>query len=142
MFGKDDKKKQSQVMGFIGKGMSIEGRLIFEDTVRIDGNFKGDISTPGTLIVGEGGYIEGRIKAGRALVTGEIRGTLEAATRVELKSPCRLFGEIRTPNLIIGEGVIFDGNCVMMNRDRSQTESMSYTTISSDETPIQQKLPV
>ena len=45
MFGKDkEEKKKSggEVAGFIGKGMSIEGSLSFEETVRIDGSFKGD----------------------------------------------------------------------------------------------------
>jgi cytoskeletal protein CcmA (bactofilin family) len=38
---------------------------------------------------------------------------LEARKRVEIKSPGRVYGEIRTPNLIIGDGALFEGTCVM-----------------------------
>ncbi len=121
MFGKkEDRQKAGEVMGFIGKGMSLEGRLIFENTVRIDGSFKGEVNATGTLVVGEGGYIEGNIKVGSAVVTGEVKGTLEAANRVELKTPAKVFGDIKAPNLIIGEGVIFEGTCVMMKKGQAE----------------------
>ena len=32
--------------------MSLEGSLSFEDTVRIDGSFKGEITATGTLSIG------------------------------------------------------------------------------------------
>ncbi len=37
----------------LGRGSAFEGKLTFEGTVRIDGRFKGEIVTEGTLIVGE-----------------------------------------------------------------------------------------
>lgn len=116
MFKREDKKTGVEVVGFIGKGMAFEGKLSFEDTVRIDGSFKGEVSATGTLVVGDTGYIEGQIKIGTAIITGEVKGSLDAAVRVELKAPARIFGDIRTPNLIIGEGVVFEGNCIMVKK--------------------------
>ena len=43
---------------FIDQGSNFEGKLSFKDTVRIDGGFKGEISSENTLIVGESGEIE------------------------------------------------------------------------------------
>ncbi len=117
MFGKDNsEKKGGDVVGLIGKGMTIEGKLSFSDTVKIDGNFKGEINASGTLIIGESGYVNGLAKVGSAIITGEVKGTLDASSRVELKSPGKMFGDIRTPNLIIGDGVVFEGNCIMVKR--------------------------
>lgn len=116
MFPKDDGKGGGGVIGFIGKGMSFEGKLSFEHTVRIDGSFKGEISSNGTLVIGDGAEIEADIKVDTAVITGLVKGKLEAATRVELQSPCRVSGEIRTPNLIIGDGALFQGNCVMLKK--------------------------
>src|SRR3989304_8203781 len=103
MFGKDkeEKKKVGEVAGFIGKGMAIEGKLSFEETVRIDGSFKGEISATGTLVVGDGGFVEGSSKTGSAIVTGTIKGTLEAAVRVELRSPATFIGERERPTRLI-----------------------------------------
>lgn len=117
MFGFEEKKKGFDVTGFIGKGVVIEGRLSFEDTVRIDGTFKGVISAAGTLVVGDGGYVEGDLTVGAAIITGDVKGTLEASDRVELRSPGRMLGDIKTPNLIIGEGVIFEGSCIMLKKN-------------------------
>lgn len=126
MFGKEDKKATGDVVGFIGKGIFIEGKMGFEETVRIEGNFKGEINAMGVLVVGEGGYVEGNIKVDSAIITGEVNGVLEAATRVEMRSPGKVIGTIITPNLIIGEGVIFEGNCLMKKKDQAEPEVVDY----------------
>ncbi len=132
MFGKDDKKDDFDIMGFIGKGMKVEGKLSFEKTVRIDGSFKGEINSPGTLVVGENGFVEGHIKVNTALITGEVKGTVDARERVELHSPARVNGDIKTPTLIIGEGTAFDGNCVMLKGGSSETGDASKGVVVKD----------
>lgn len=134
MFGlskeKDTKPQEGDLIGFIGKGMVVEGHLSFSETVRIDGTFKGEINATGTLVVGEGGQVEGQVRVGSAVVTGEIRGTLSATTRVELKSPGRMLGEMHTPNLIIGDGAIFEGTCHMLQRGTLNiSESVNYGNV-------------
>ncbi len=114
MFNKENPKEDSHITGFIGKGMKVEGKLDFEKTVRIEGSFKGEINSTGTLIIGNGAFVEGDIRVGSTLVTGEVKGTIYASERVELQSPARVTGEIKTPTLIIGEGTTFDGNCIML----------------------------
>ncbi|MEE8185430.1 MAG: polymer-forming cytoskeletal protein [Thermodesulfobacteriota bacterium] len=107
---KDDK----QVNGFIGKDLSITGKMRFDGLVRIDGKFNGDIdSSSGTLIIGDEAVVDANIKVDTTLITGEVKGEIEATSKIELRKPCKLYGNIKTPNLIIGEGVIFEGNCEM-----------------------------
>jgi len=103
-------KRGSEVAGFIGKGMRMEGKLVFDGSVRIEGHYKGEIESGGTLLVGEGALIEGEVRVSTVIVSGEIRGIISAGT---LKSPCRVIGDINTPNLLMDEGVVFEGNCVM-----------------------------
>ncbi|MEE9591677.1 MAG: polymer-forming cytoskeletal protein [Thermodesulfobacteriota bacterium] len=106
---KDDK----QVNGFIGKDLSITGKMRFDGLVRIDGKFNGDIDSSGTLIIGDEAVVDANIKVDTTLITGEVKGEIEATSKIELRKPCKLYGNIKTPNLIIGEGVIFEGNCEM-----------------------------
>ena len=47
---------------FIDQGSEFEGKLSFRDTVRIDGRFRGEITSENTLIVGESGEIEADIR--------------------------------------------------------------------------------
>ncbi|MBI5598285.1 MAG: polymer-forming cytoskeletal protein [Deltaproteobacteria bacterium] len=107
-----------EITGFIGKGMTVEGRLGFEGAARIDGRFKGEVRADSTLFVGEGAYIEGEINVDVAIISGEVRGVVAAKTRVELKAPAKVYGDIKTPTLIICEGVVFEGTSTMTNRER------------------------
>jgi len=117
MFGKDrDEKTSTAIVGFIGPGMRVDGKVVFEHTVRIEGEVKGEITGNGTLVVGEGATIEAEVKADTAIITGTVTGVIEAATRVEIKAPGRVTGEVRTPNLIIGDGAVFEGNSVVLKK--------------------------
>lgn len=129
MFGKDKAEKKSvvgEIAGFIGKGMTFEGTLSFEETVRIDGTLKGEITAGGTLVVGDGGAVEGDVKVASAIISGTMKGTLVASTRVELRSPAKFTGDIKTPTLIIDEGVVFDGHCTMVKKDGREYETVQY----------------
>ncbi|MBZ0221118.1 MAG: polymer-forming cytoskeletal protein [Candidatus Methylomirabilis sp.] len=125
------------ITGFIGKGVAMEGRLSFEETMRVDGSFKGDISAPsGALVVGEGAHIEGDIRVGTAVISGTVKGRIEAAQRVELKSPGNMTGEIKTPTLIIEEGVVFDGTCTMLKKDGTARETVEYGEVPQEATIV------
>ena len=116
MFGEKDKKRgdSQQMNGFIGKGVAITGKLEFEGSVRIDGKFSGEIDAiNGTLLVGEGAIMEAKAVIDTAIISGEFKGDIEGKSRIELKGPGKMFGNIKTTNLTIGEGVIFEGTCEM-----------------------------
>lgn len=122
MFGKPVKEESAgigEIIAFIGKGVRVEGKLIFDGTVRIDGQFKGEAESNGTLVIGEGALVEATLNIDTIVVSGEIRGVINAKSRVELRGPGKVLGDIRTPTLIVGEGVIFEGNCMMTTRDAS-----------------------
>jgi cytoskeletal protein CcmA (bactofilin family) len=42
----------------IGEDISFRGSLIYSNTLKINGNFKGTIQTTGKLIIGESGEVE------------------------------------------------------------------------------------
>lgn len=116
MFGEKDKKRgdSQQMNGFIGKGVAITGKLEFEGSVRIDGKFSGEIDAiNGTLLIGEGAIMEAKAVIDTAIISGEFKGDIEGKSRIELKGPGKMFGNIKTTNLTIGEGVIFEGTCEM-----------------------------
>ena len=98
---------------FIDEGSEIEGRYTFSGTVMLNGRFKGEISTTDTLIIGDKGVINGDIRAGQVLVSGEIVGNVFAAERIDLKRTARVFGDVEAPVIVVEEGVLFEGHCRM-----------------------------
>lgn len=146
MFGKNEneekeitienKKEFGQINGFIGKGMSVEGNLSFEGTVTVEGHFTGNVTSGGVLIVGDGGVVDGDVNVDSVIVHGEVKGTINAKTRVELNKPGKVRGDIVTPNLIICEGVLFEGNC-NMSGNVSQLNSYKEAKDLSSESPAE-----
>ncbi len=101
------------ISGLLEKGCEFEGKLTFEGTVRINGKFIGEIFSEGTIIIGEGAIIEGKIDVGSVIVHGEIKGTIKAKDRIEMHTPAIVRGDIIAQTLVIDEGVIFEGSCSM-----------------------------
>ena len=58
MFEKKDKEimkkdtpiEKREIKAFLGPGSEFEGKLIFDDIVRLDGTFRGEITSKDTLI--------------------------------------------------------------------------------------------
>ncbi len=119
------KGKSGDLNGFLDRGSSFKGELEFEDTMRIDGKFNGKIHSKNELIVGESAHIEGDIHVGRIAISGTVVGKITAAQRVEIHRNGKVYSDIDTPNLIIEEGAIFQGNCVMGERKSSNVTNIA-----------------
>lgn len=129
------KKSKDEINAFLGRDTEFEGKLSFTGAVRIDGKLSGEIFSSGTLIVGESAVIKAQIHIADMVISGEVHGDIFAEKKIEITVPGKLFGNIKTPKLVLEEGVIFEGNCKMKdlkeetNKDRAvsqkQTESLS-----------------
>ncbi len=101
-----------EIHALLGRGTSFEGKLTFEGKVRIDGSFKGEAFSSGTLIVGEGGLVEAEIEVGTLIVRGgTVRGNIRASVAVEAYTPAKIHGNISAPEVFIDKGVVFEGQC-------------------------------
>ncbi|HDG97020.1 MAG TPA: polymer-forming cytoskeletal family protein [Desulfobacterales bacterium] len=109
------KKTKEEMNAFLGEGTEFEGKLSFTGSVRLDGRFKGEILSEGTLVVGDSASIEGEIDVSEIIVSGEIKGSITASKRIEIHAPGKVFGNIQAPVVIIEEGVIFEGTCKMQS---------------------------
>jgi len=98
----------------IGAGTIIEGIVKVSHDIRVDGFIKGKIFIDGDLIVGHSGVIEADIDVISTKLGGKVVGNLNAKERIELEENASITGDIRTKDLVINEGAVFQGNCSMM----------------------------
>ena len=98
---------------FIDQGSEFEGKLSFRDTVRIDGRFRGEISSENTLIVGETGEIEATIRSNTIAISGTVTGEVNAAQKVVLHKTARVQGTVEAPSIVVEDGAIFNGTVNM-----------------------------
>ena len=94
---------------FIDQGAEFSGKLLFKDTVRIDGRFEGEISSENTLIVGESGCIIATILSQMVIISGEVRGDIKAPGSCTLHRTARVFGNVDTARLVVEEGAVLNG---------------------------------
>lgn len=117
MFKKEERDRQllnpDEIIAFLGKGTEFKGIITYEGTVRIDGRVEGEVITKGTLVVGESAVIHAEISAGTVVSGGRITGNITANEKVQLLAPAVLTGAVKTPLLVIEEGVRFNGSCEM-----------------------------
>ena len=115
----------SELNALLGKGSEFDGKLAFEGTVRIDGNFTGEITTSDTLIIGDGARVQAEIACGSVVVHGEVIGNVRATQGVELHKPARVKGDISTPSLMVEKGVMFEGRSNMESAASSKIVPIS-----------------
>ena len=108
----------SQVGGYIGQGTKVTGKFQFEGTTTIDGELSGEILVHGNLVVGEHASIEGKIFATSVLIRGAVKGDIQVEKRIEIQPPGVIVGDLTTPNLVIGDGAIFEGNSFMKKEQK------------------------
>lgn len=104
---------KADIKAFLGPGSRFEGTLSFDEMVRLDGSFVGEIKSSDTLVVGDTAAIEGDIHVGAVVLSGRFKGNIIASSMVELRAPAQVEGSIETPLLKIEEKVIFNGQIKM-----------------------------
>ena len=66
-----------------------------------------------SLIVAGSGVVEADIETQNVEIAGQVTGNIAATDRVELKSDCRVVGDIKAPRILIADGASFKGNVDM-----------------------------
>lgn len=104
---------KDEINAFLGAGTNYNGRLHFQGSVRIDGNFSGEVESEGTLVIGHDAIVEGTIKVGKLVLSGKLRGEVQSQGKVILNKTAEMQGNIRTPVLVVDEGAVLEGKLTM-----------------------------
>lgn len=113
--------KDGAVGGFVGAGTTFVGDMTFKAMLRVDGDLSGRVkSEKGTIIVSDGGQVEGNVEVAVAKINGAVNGDIIASQRIEFGRTARVVGNITTPELVIEPGAVFEGGCRMRGFETAQ----------------------
>ena len=87
--------------------------------MRLDGAFRGEVTSHDTLIVGESADIQADVQVGTLILSGKFKGNIKAKSRVELRAPAKVDGSIETPALSVEDGVVLNGTITMTTGDKT-----------------------
>jgi cytoskeletal protein CcmA (bactofilin family) len=119
----EKKKEVEELKAFLGQGAEFIGKLIFNGSVRIDGNFQGEIFGQGSLVVGQGASVKADIAVKSVYISGDVQGNIEVNEKINIHSTGKFSGDVRTPVFIMEEGAFFDGRSHMAEIIQKQNDS-------------------
>ena len=106
---------ESKPVTFLSSKAVFKGELTFENTLCIDWEFEGKLTTSDKLIVAEEGAVLADIEAGTVICKGKIRGNIIASQKVEIHSTGKILGDVHTSALMIELGAVILGRVICPN---------------------------
>ena len=94
----------------VSRNVNVSGRLIFQEPVRIEGNFRGEVSSSDLVVISEEGTVEGRVRSPRLLILGDLNGEIIGARSIVLGPRARVKANIQTESLTVCEGAMLEGD--------------------------------
>ena len=92
---------------------TFHGGSLSRGDLRIDGSFEGETIFVDQLQIGPKAKVKTNIDAASVIVEGLVIGNITASRRLLLYPSAKVLGDIITPELIIQDGVILEGKCII-----------------------------
>lgn len=129
-----DKKKENEThlgkTNRIVEGTTITGEINSKADFRLDGALIGNYSSPGKLVIGPSGSVQGEIKCKNVDIEGHFSGKLEVAELLSIKSKAVIKGDVIVGKLAVEPGAVFEATCVM----KSQLKAIGNNESKSEKT--------
>ena len=104
---------KNTIDSLIGAATRIEGNVIFQGGLRIDGHVRGNVlaagESPGMLVISEHARVDGEILAVHLVVNGIVNGPVTGSEMIELQPKARINGHVRYKAIEIHHGAVVDG---------------------------------
>lgn len=125
----------SSASSYIGKTMKIEGDLVSDEDLTIEGEVKGTIEVGRTLIIGKNGNVTADIDAKTVKIIGKARGNIKASDKVAILSEGIYEGNINSERLVVAEGAILIGD--INKEEPNQTPAAEIETKTEEPVTIE-----
>jgi len=101
-----------------GQSIVIKGDISGSEDLVIAGRVEGSINLDGrVLTLAAGSHVVGDVAAGTVVVSGRLEGTIEAETRLDIKSTAVVDGKLSTARLIVADGSHITAKVEMPTRE-------------------------
>jgi cytoskeletal protein CcmA (bactofilin family) len=101
-----------------GQSIVIKGDITGSEDLVIAGRVEGSISLDGrVLTLAQGSHVLGEVSAGTVIVSGTVKGTIDAETRLDIKSTAVVDGKLSAARLIVADGSQITAKVEMPARD-------------------------
>lgn len=116
--------KMNTMPSIISESLIIEGNLISEGEVQIDGTVNGDVAAA-NLTVGQSAVINGEIDASVLTIRGYVDGRIKGE-EISIMSTATVKGDVIHTSLSIEPGAKIDGHLQHNDNPRDLPQTVSY----------------
>jgi cytoskeletal protein CcmA (bactofilin family) len=106
----------------IGVGSTFRGTIMVSGTLRIEGEFEGDILNCERLEVAEHGLMRADVEVKEAIVEGRVDGNIRALGTIDMRAGARIEGDVNAMSVTMEPGVFFTGRCTMLDAGSEAVE--------------------
>lgn len=114
MSQKNDQLLEEDIKTTLGPQTVFRGTIRFRDSLKILGRCEGRIESTGSLVIGKGAEVLAEIRVGSVVIAGTVKGNIEASVQTEIASTGKLIGNLRTSQLRMEDGTVFEGKVEML----------------------------
>ena len=122
------KRGDSSMPSIISTGLQVNGDIISDGDVQIEGVISGNVKSR-TLTIGESGEVRGEVVADQLQVSGTVNGQIKARS-VNLSRSARVQGDILHESLSIESGAFIEGNVKRINAKAAEKPAASAANVS------------
>ncbi|MDG0971563.1 MAG: polymer-forming cytoskeletal protein [Porticoccaceae bacterium] len=120
---KDNVVSYSGGSAMIGPGVQIEGQIVSDENLVIEGKVSGSITANSNQItVGKTGSLTANISAKVVHIEGTIKGDISGSEKVVISKTGNVLGNIQSPRVTLEDGAKFKGSIEMDPDEKTQSE--------------------
>jgi cytoskeletal protein CcmA (bactofilin family) len=108
-----DGRRDAQRKFTMGPNDSLEGKLVYDGSVHVDGRAEGEFKVTGNLDVAPGAMAKISIDAANVTVKGTVEGPVTVKDKLTLGKNAKLSGDIVVRRLQIEDGASLNGHVRM-----------------------------
>lgn len=112
--------RAENIKSVIAEGEFIEGNITFQRGAKIDGRIKGHVAfglSDGMLVLNERGVVEGNIEGPRAIIVGEVFGSIQVTGKLIIMPKACVHGDIAAGILQVQPGSTIVGRISTISED-------------------------
>ncbi len=123
-----DVASSTEVDTLIGEHTKVEGNIIFNGGLHVDGHVQGNVMTrpeaDSVLSLSEVGVIEGEVHVANVVLNGTITGDVHALQKIELGPKARVTGSVYYKLIEMAMGAEVNGNLIHSDETKNQVVSL------------------
>lgn len=134
---KPEPKKLETNQSRLGTSLLVKGEISGSEDLLIDGSVEGTVRLDGQkLTIGPNARVKADIIAGEVMVSGNLKGSVHANGRIEIRNDGSVTGDLTTAQVFIEEGAWFKGSIDIEKSTEKEADENALSEIESESAKV------